>query len=116
MLIVRASSTGSGWPRSARIASVRPVGTRIVDEAWLAWVDQGTMIQPTAARGLAWIDPGRGSGLCDSARPGFELARGTGLALDRRTGRRAGRSRADRAGAQRVDSRRLRGSIATGRR
>ena len=56
-MIVGASSTVAGGRGPLRLPRVRPVGTPILDEAWVAWVDQGTMIQPTLARGLAWLDP-----------------------------------------------------------
>ena len=42
-------------------------GTRIVDDAWVAWADQATMIRPTEASGLAWIDPGQVPGLLPRA-------------------------------------------------
>jgi hypothetical protein len=45
----------------------------ILDEAWVAWVDQATMIQPTVARGLAWIDPKLVPGLAATRSPGPDL-------------------------------------------
>ncbi len=63
VLEVGAISTVSGGRGPLELPRVRPAGTRLVDEAWLAWVDKNTMIQPTVARGLAWIDPGEVSGL-----------------------------------------------------
>ena len=41
----------------------------MIDEAWVACVDRGTMVQPTQARGLAWLDPGEVPSLA-SPRPG----------------------------------------------
>ena len=70
---------------------LRPVGSRIVDEAWVAWVDPGTMIQPTSARGLAWIDPLEVPGLLVPRGLGSD-SRGTGLA----TGLPTTRQRVDR--------------------
>jgi len=52
-----AISTVPGGRGALELPRVRPVGTRIVDEVWLAWVDSDTMIRPNQARGLAWIDP-----------------------------------------------------------
>ena len=69
VVIVGASSTASGGRGPLQLPRVRPVGARMIDEAWVAWVDQGTMIQPTLARGLAWIDPGEVPGLL-APRPG----------------------------------------------
>ncbi len=62
-LIVSASSTGAGARGPLELPRVRPVGTRIVDDAWVAWADQATMIRPTEAVGLVWIDPGQVPGL-----------------------------------------------------
>ena len=104
-LVIGANSTIPGGRGPFELPRVRPVGSRIVDEAWVAWVDPGTMIQPTSAHGLAWIDPVEVPGLLVLARPGFGPARGTGLALDRRQRRGTGRSRTDRARAEGLDSR-----------
>jgi hypothetical protein len=57
IVTVRASSTVAGGRGPLQLPRVRPVKTPVLDEAWVAWVDQGTMVQPTLARGLAWIDP-----------------------------------------------------------
>ncbi len=67
-LFVRANSTVAGGRGPLELPRVRAVGAAIVDEAWLAWVDDDTMIRPTRARGLAWIDPVEVTGL--SARAG----------------------------------------------
>ncbi len=56
-----------------QLPRVRPVDTRIADEAWLAWVDQGTIIQPRQARGLVWIDPGGLAGFTSAPGPGSNL-------------------------------------------
>ena len=69
VVILGASSTASGGRGPLPLPRVRPVAARISDEAWVAWVDQGTMIQPTLARGLAWIDPSDVQGLV-VPRPG----------------------------------------------
>jgi len=73
VLVIGANSTVPGSRGPLELPRVRPTGTRLVDEAWLAWVDESTMIQPTAARGLAWIDPGE--------VPGLRTSRGTGSDL-----------------------------------
>ena len=52
-----ANSTIPGGHGPLELPRVRPVGTRIADDVWLAWVASGTMIRPSQARGLAWIDP-----------------------------------------------------------
>ena len=57
VVIVGANSNASSGRGPLDLPRLRPVATRIVNEAWVAWVDPGTMIQPTMARGLAWIDP-----------------------------------------------------------
>ncbi len=44
----------------------------MIDEAWIAWADQGTMIQPTRARGLAWIDPREVPGLAGPTAAGSD--------------------------------------------
>ncbi|MHB1561043.1 MAG: hypothetical protein ACYC61_26620, partial [Isosphaeraceae bacterium] len=55
-LSIGATSTVAAGRGRLELPRVRPRGAAIVDEAWLAWVDDGTTIQPTSARGLAWID------------------------------------------------------------
>jgi hypothetical protein len=69
VVIVGANSTISGERGPLQLPRVRPVGARMSDEAWVACVDPGTMIQPTVARGLAWIDPSEVPGLV-APRPG----------------------------------------------
>ncbi len=69
VVVVEASSSASGGRGPLQLPRVRPVGARMSDEAWVARVDQGTMIQPTLARGLAWIDPNEVPGLL-APRPG----------------------------------------------
>ncbi len=56
-LSIGATSTATAGRGPLELPRVRPRGAAIVDEAWLAWVDDGTTIQPVHARGLAWIDP-----------------------------------------------------------
>ena len=96
VLEVSAISTVPGGRVPLDLPRVRPVGSRIVDEAWLAWVDKDTMIQPTVARGLAWIDPDEVSGLLTPRGPDSDLREAL-----------AWRWTADRA-AGRVDRRRIR--------
>ena len=73
-MTVGASSTVVGRARGPlQLPRVRPVRTPILDEAWVAWVDPGTMIQPTLARGLAWIDPNEVPGLVAPRGAGAEL-------------------------------------------
>jgi len=73
VLIVGANSTVRGGRGPLELPRVRPAGTRLVDEAWLAWVDKSTMIQPTAAQGLAWIDPVEVPGLLTPRDAGSDL-------------------------------------------
>ena len=73
VLVIGANSTVPGGRGPLELPRVRPAGTRLVDEAWLAWVDKSTMIQPTAARGLAWIDPGEVPGLLTPRGTGSDL-------------------------------------------
>jgi hypothetical protein len=56
-LSVSASSTTPGGRGALELPRVRPVDALVTDETWLAWTDPVTMIQPTSARGLTWIDP-----------------------------------------------------------
>ncbi len=64
-LLIAASSTIPGGRGALALPRVRPVGARIGDEAWVAWVDGLTTIRPTVASGLAWIDPSTVPGLID---------------------------------------------------
>ena len=73
VVTVEASSTASGGRGPMQLPRVRPVGARMSDEAWVAWVDQGTMIQPRTARGLAWIDPNEVPGLLVRRAGGSDL-------------------------------------------
>jgi len=70
---VGAVSTVAGNRGPLELPRVRPAGARLVDEAWLAWVDKNTMIQPTVARGLAWIDPVEVPGLLTPRAAGSDL-------------------------------------------
>ena len=74
-LSASAKITGGRGPLS--LPRVRPVGARIADERWVAWTEPGMTLQPTAARGVAWIDPalviGRPSDRVD-APPGMHEA------------------------------------------
>ena len=63
VVAVRASSTVPGGRGPLELPRVRPLGTQIADEAWLAWVDQATITRPISAQGLAWIDPNQVPGL-----------------------------------------------------
>ena len=62
-LSIGATSTAPGARGPLELPRVHPVGAAIGDEAWLAWGDDGTTVQPTRARGLAWIDPADVPGL-----------------------------------------------------
>ena len=86
---------------------VRAVGASIVDEAWLAWVDDGTTIRPTRARGLAWIEPGEVSGLPAPAALA-NLRQAHGLAMDIRGRRGPARPGTHRASSHGIESRRAR--------
>ncbi|HZW32480.1 MAG TPA: hypothetical protein VFF52_17330, partial [Isosphaeraceae bacterium] len=66
-LNLTASATAREGRGPLELPRVRAVGAATVDEAWLAWVDEGTVIQPAQARGLAWIDPGEVPGLLGHA-------------------------------------------------
>jgi hypothetical protein len=57
VLRLEASSTIAGGQGPISLPRVRPVGVRIADELWLAWAEPRLTVQPTSARGLAWIDP-----------------------------------------------------------
>ncbi len=57
VLIVAATATFPGGRGPMSLPRVRPVGARITDERWVAKTEAGLTLQPTAARGLAWIDP-----------------------------------------------------------
>ena len=72
-LVVSATSTSAGARGPLELPRVHPKSTRIVDEAWLAWADQATMIQPVQAHGLAWIDPGQVPGLLSPRRAAAHL-------------------------------------------
>jgi hypothetical protein len=72
-LVVTACSTKAGIQGPLELPRVRPVDARIADESWLAWVDQGTIIQPSLARGLAWIDPTEMAGLVTPPLPGSNM-------------------------------------------
>jgi|GEM_PF-1275651 len=54
---VWASATVAGGRGPLALPRVRPVGTRVADEVWVARTEPGMTLQPTRARGLAWIDP-----------------------------------------------------------
>ena len=70
---VGANSSASSDRGPLQLPRVRPVASRIVDEAWVARVDPGTMIQPTKARGLAWIDPAQVPGLLAASATASDL-------------------------------------------
>jgi hypothetical protein len=72
-LLVRASSNAAGPTGPLDLPRVRPVDTRVADEAWLAWTDRQTMIHPSQAGGLAWIDPGEVAGFVTPPGPGWSL-------------------------------------------
>ena len=68
-LSIGATSTAPTGRGPLELPRVHPVGAAIVNEAWLAWVNDGTMIRPDRARGLAWIDPVEVPGLVTAPRP-----------------------------------------------
>ena len=57
-LSIRTNSTVPGGRGPLELPRVRAVGAATVDEVWLLRIDDGTVIRPTRARGLSWIDPG----------------------------------------------------------
>ncbi len=71
-----ASSTAHRGIGPLDLPSVRPVDARIVDDAWVAWVDDRTMVRPIAAQGLAWIDPVEVPGLASSQGARDDLREG----------------------------------------
>jgi hypothetical protein len=56
-LTVEATSTIPGGRGPLALPRVLPVGARVADELWVAWTEPSLALRPTAARGLAWIDP-----------------------------------------------------------
>ncbi len=65
-LTIGATSAAQSGRGPLELPRVHPLRAAIVDEAWLAWVEDGTMIRPARARGLAWIDPHEVPGLVTS--------------------------------------------------
>jgi hypothetical protein len=72
-LVVSATRASSGARGPLELPRVRPMGARILDEAWLAWADQTAMVRPVQAQGLVWIDPAQ--------VPGLLVARGAASSL-----------------------------------
>jgi hypothetical protein len=72
-LEMEANSTMGTGRGPLELPRVRPAGTRIADEVWLAWVDNDTLIRPSRARGLAWIDPKGVLGGANSSASATEL-------------------------------------------
>jgi hypothetical protein len=72
VLVVGANSTLQSVRGPLDLPRVRPLGASVADEAWLALVDPETMVRPTFARGLAWIDPALVPGLRFNAGAGRE--------------------------------------------
>jgi hypothetical protein len=68
-LILGANATGQAGRGPVQLPRVRATSAKVVDEAWLAWADDATMVQPIQAHGLAWIDPVEVSGLVTPNRP-----------------------------------------------
>lgn len=54
---VWATASVAGGRGPLALPRVRPVGARVADEVWVARAEPGVSLQPTRARGLAWIDP-----------------------------------------------------------
>ncbi len=57
ILNLTATASISGGRGPLELPRVRPVGVQISDELWVARTDSSLTLQPTHARGLAWIDP-----------------------------------------------------------
>ncbi len=76
-MTIRTSSTIAGGRGPLELPRVRAVGAAMTDEAWMAWVDDTTMIRPTRARGLSWIEPAEVPGL----RPQADASTGLREAL-----------------------------------
>ncbi len=105
ILTVEAPATVAGGRGPLALPRVRPVGVRIADELWVALTDPSLSLRPTAAKGLAWIDPrlATAAGPSTGARRGGTRrnARYPGLALDRPAPRGRG-TRRSRAGRDRT--------------
>jgi hypothetical protein len=68
-LTIGATSNAPASRGPLELPRVRPVGAAVVDEAWLAWGDDGTTIHPVRARGLAWLEPAEVPGLVTLSPP-----------------------------------------------
>ncbi len=76
-LTIGATAGGSLSRGPLELPRVQPVGTSVVDEAWIAWTDDASTIRPVRARGLAWIEPDDVPGLATPApSPGLFPALG----------------------------------------
>ncbi len=76
-LTIGATAAGSSPRGPLELPRVHPVGTAVVDEAWIAWTDDASTIRPVRARGLAWIEPDDVPGLATPApAPGLRPALG----------------------------------------
>ena len=97
------ATAGANASRGAlELPRVRPVGAAAVDEAWLAWGDDGTAVRPDRARGLAWIDPADVPGLVTpSPSPGLRKLLAWRWTGDDRAEARVDRERIDQDPAPR---------------
>ena len=57
VLNVSATSSVAGGRGPLALPRVRPVDARVSDEVWTAQGEEGVVLTPTQAKGLAWIDP-----------------------------------------------------------
>ena len=86
-LVYSASSIKPGARGPLELPRISLAGTRIEDDAWVAWADQATLIRPEAASGLAWIDPGQVPGLLPAREPFSNLREALGWRWISPTGR-----------------------------
>ncbi len=74
-LLIKARSVERSGGGPIEMPRVRALGVRPADESWAAWVDPETIVEPTLARGVAWLDPGSnsvGEAALSHARPALE--------------------------------------------
>ena len=66
-MTVKTTSNAGGGHGPLDLPRIRAVSAAIIDEAWLSWVDDGTILRPTQAKGLSWIDAAEVPGLSTQA-------------------------------------------------
>lgn len=66
-LVLVARSTQERRLGPLELPRARPLGSRVVDESWSAWALPDVLIEPTRARGVAWLDSEKGVGLKEAA-------------------------------------------------